>query len=198
MRLCCLTFLLGAIVIISTGGYNQIYHFGPHTVAKDLNSFWQPIWQRDGQDPSFVTAADPTTQFGSSSKQIPIDMLDTDKWSIAIRKLKAGSAQGVDTISAANLAQVPNGQIDGFDADLMIGSTCPLANTAGLPPNSATRVLPQIYRLWAAVACQQLSRLFVVHIPKEVTDWPSASQRLPGHCIQPSTRVSWQGIMTLA
>ena len=166
----------------------KIFHFGPQAVAKDLNAFWEPIWQRDAHDLSFVTAADPTTHFDllrdfTRSQEIPVDMLDTDQWSIAIRKLKAGSARGVDSISAAELKMLPlelisslakvlHQQINGFEADLMIGITCPLAKTAGLPVNSATRpitVLPQVYRLWAAVACQQLSRWFAIHIPKEVT-----------------------------
>ena len=163
------------------------FHFAPDTIGSCLNEFWQPIWQRDSGSTDFLRqpldlADFPSLQHLSQEPDIPVRMDDPQLWIQAVRGLRSGSARGIDSISAQELKLLPQSLIgalskvfgsltDGFDKDWMVGLTCPLAKTAFLPfghQTSPVTVLPQLYRLWARVACSQLSKHFASVISPDV------------------------------
>ena len=163
-------------------------HCDPKAIAHDLNSFWVPIWTRDPLDLRFLDDQVPSAKFPSlisaaRHPEIQVNMLDLNVWKLVIKKLKPNSARGVDSISAQELQMLPDNliqllaeilasMVDGFPEDLMVGLTCPLAKTSEVPLRHQTRpitVLALTYRVWAMVACWQISRVFSEIIPHDVT-----------------------------
>ena len=160
----------------------------PEKIVERLNDFWMPLWQRDLHDLSFLEHEE-TQDFRTILDVVPalphfeVDMLDSELWMRAIRRLKAHSARGCEKISAQELKMLPLKLVQllaqvmgkyerGFPADFMIGMTAPLAKTMEIPKNSQTRpisILPQLYRLWAMVACRQIAQHMSKYITKDVT-----------------------------
>ena len=117
--------------------------------------------------------------------QVPIqvDLADLQLWKKAIAKLKAHSARRADLVSAQELKMLPDHAIsalarilasdpDGFPDTFMWGITCPLSKSDGLPTAGQSRpitVLPQLYRLWAAVICQQVAQTLAFWMPCDIT-----------------------------
>eukprot|EP00435_Cladocopium_sp_Y103_P012086 s3797_g3.t1 len=161
----------------------------PVDVAKQLDSFWMPIWTRDAANMDFLDLEAHQTSFHSLLSQIPphpqiaVDMQDPVAWTTAITKLKAASARGTDLISAQEIKMLPTCFIqhlarvlanypDGFPGSFMHGLVCPLSKTEDIPRADQTRpitLLPQLYRVWAAVTTLQITKVLCTWIPPEVT-----------------------------
>ena len=163
---------------------------GPKQVASLLNGFWLPIWQRDDLDLSFLTQSAQQLGFQDFLANLPtlpgftLEVSNLDNWKSAIKKLKPGSARGLDMISAQELKLLPDVAIqsladvcsslqDGFGAEFMHGMICPLSKVGvhDTPTASQTRpivVLPQVYRLWATVICSQITKALAKIIPCEI------------------------------
>ena len=161
----------------------------PADIAKQLDKFWLPIWQRDKLDLDFMTAATQHTSFHHLFAQFPphpdihVDPIDPEAWQTALKKLKAKSARGTDLISAQELKMLPWSFVhalakilatyeSGFPSDFMHGLICPLSKIEGIPLPSQTRpitLLPQVYRLWAAATTVQITKILCAWVPLEVT-----------------------------
>ena len=161
----------------------------PSKVADNLNAFWQPLWQRDPVDLSFLDKEGRDMDFAECLASVPaplmqmVDLTDLSLWKKAIRKLKAHSARGIDFVSAQELKLLPDhailslarilgSYIDGFPSTFMWGITCPLSKCDGLPTAGQSRpitVLPQLYRLWAAVIYQQVAPILAQWMPTDIT-----------------------------
>ena len=158
--------------------------------------FWQPIWQRDDDQPYMDF---PVLRHFTKHPEIAISMTDMELWTQAIRRLKSGSARGIDGVSIQELKMLPTYLIQtlakilshmgsGFDESFMMGLTCPLSNTAQVPRKDQTRpitILCQIYRVWSAVACRQITRHLSTAIPKDVTGLlPHRGSADTAYCMQ--------------
>eukprot|EP00435_Cladocopium_sp_Y103_P031817 s28_g8.t1 len=161
----------------------------PADLAKHLDRFWKPIWNRDDINMDFIHMPSIQADFHAFLSNIPprpdiqVDMLCPEEWTKAIKKLKANSAVGTDRISAqelkllpasfiAKLAQIMASYDKGFPADFMHGLICPLSKTDGIPEARQTRpimLLPQLYRLWAAVMTAQITRVLSTWVPQDIT-----------------------------
>ena len=161
----------------------------PAELAQQLDGFWKPIWQRDDDNFDFVHQTPEMLGFQHLLANIPphpeiqIQPDDKDSWQKAIKKLKANSARGTDLISAQELKMLPWVFIqrlatilasypEGFPKDFMHGLVCPLSKTEEIPMPNQTRpitLLPQLYRLWAAVMTEQATRILCQWIPLDVT-----------------------------
>eukprot|EP00435_Cladocopium_sp_Y103_P019437 s1570_g4.t1 len=161
----------------------------PGDLAKHLDQFWQPIWNRDDNGFDFVDMT--TAQMGLQDMfahlpphpDIHVDMLDPVAWTHAVKRLKAGSARGTDLISAQELKLLPwtflrelarilASYKEGFPTSFMHGLVCPLSKTDEIPRADQTRpitVLPQLYRLWAGMITFQITRVLCAWVPLEVT-----------------------------
>ena len=162
----------------------------PREVAKCLDQYWQPIWQRDPADLSFVDQTLQQQAFHAFLANMPvpaniqIDLLDVSIWNKCIKKLRTASARGTDGISAQELKMLPQAAIrslaalmdsqeDPFGLDFMDGLVAPLSKSGSLvPETSQTRpitILPQLYRLWASVICSQIAAVFATWAPDGIT-----------------------------
>ena len=85
----------------------------PESIAKKLNEYWMPIWQKDTHDLQFVHDQSGQDAFSHILGTVPalppiqMDMLDVTRWQSAINKLKTHSARGCDRISAQELKMLP-------------------------------------------------------------------------------------------
>ena len=167
----------------------QQFVVSPGDIAKQLDAFWKPIWSRDPDSAEFLQMTPEQLGFQHVLDQIPphpavnVDMLDPVAWKLALKKLKPQSAKGTDLISAQELKLLPlqfilelarilAGYSQGFPESFMHGLVCPLSKTDEIPRADQTRpitLLPQIYRLWAAVASYQITRVICAWVPTEVT-----------------------------
>ena len=167
----------------------QQFVMAPGEVAKQLDTFWKPIWQRDDTSMEFLTLSAEQLNFQELFAQLPphpdiqVDATDRATWQQAIRKLKPNAARGTDLISAQEIKMLPWQFIfslatilasyeNGFPSDFMHGLICPLSKTETIPMPSQTRpitLLPQIYRIWAAAMTAQLTKILCHWIPLEVT-----------------------------
>ena len=166
----------------------SVYTADGSGVSTQLNRFWLPIWQREPMDLSFLDSEEPAMDFPVlrgflQQPDIPVNMTDVTQWQAAIKKLRSGSARGIDGISAQELKMLPvqliqmlanimDKMIAGFDECMMVGLTCPLAKVSSIPTRDQTRpitILAQLYRLWAAVATQQITKHLASTIPSDVT-----------------------------
>ena len=165
------------------------FEIDPIKIVDQLNQYWQPIWQRDAHDLTFVDCDDIPPDIRQILDTVPslppmhVDMSNVQLWKDAISKLKTHSARGCDKISAQELKMLPTSLVKlladtmtkysrGFPQDFMIGLTAPLAKTADIPMRHQTRpitILPQLYRLWSMVACKQIAAHFSKHVTHDVT-----------------------------
>eukprot|EP00435_Cladocopium_sp_Y103_P066590 s251_g28.t2 len=161
----------------------------PMDLAKHLDAFWKPIWQRDTLNCDFLEKTPEQLGFHTLLAHLPphpdiqVDMTEKSSWEKAIKKLKANSARGTDMISAQELKMLPwlfiqklavilSSYTSGFPEYFMHGLVCPLSKTEDIPQAHQTRpitVLPQIYRLWAAVMTEQITRVLCQWVPMDVT-----------------------------
>ena len=155
----------------------------PSEVATELTAYWGPLWHSDSLPPDSDHDA-LVAVLGRLPPQEPVIVnLTLEELKLAIRRLRAGSARGVDGISAAELKVLPDGllklllrifqnQVDGFPADLMKARTFPLNKIQGVPCGSQTRpitVLSQLYRLWGNLVCHQILALWAHRMPPQIT-----------------------------
>ena len=165
------------------------FAISPADLAKHLDSFWKPIWNRDHVSMDFMQAESDTCPFHEllthmpAHPQIQVDMLSREAWSKAVKKLKAQSARGTDKISAQELKLLPwcyleklavimSSYPQGFPASFMHGLICPLSKTDEIPEAKQTRpitLLPQLYRLWAAVMTAEITKVLCTWIPNDIT-----------------------------
>eukprot|EP00435_Cladocopium_sp_Y103_P005344 s502_g1.t1 len=161
----------------------------PGDIAKQLDSFWKPIWNRDADSMQFVDQTPEMLGLHDLLGQlpphpeIPVDMQCQASWSLALKRLKTCSARGTDLISAQELKMLPlafimelarilAGYSQGFPASFMHGLVCPLSKTEEIPRPDQTRpitLLPQVYRLWASAITCQITRVLCAWVPLEVT-----------------------------
>ena len=162
----------------------------PMDVAKELDKFWLPIWQKSPADLSFVDQELHHMEFRSFLEHMPVpaamdvSLLDLGAWKASIKKLKSSSARGTDGISAQELKMLPDAAIRSlaaildssdqpFGIDFMNGLVAPLSKAGVDTPHfGQTRpitILPQVYRVWAAVLCSQIARVFALWAPAAIT-----------------------------
>lgn len=158
----------------------------PKELAHRLNGFWNPIWQRDKNNFDLLEDFEPLQALVETlppHQMVPINMVDVSLWSKAIAELRAGSARGIDHISAAelkllpvealaNLVAVMDTYSEGFPTWFMIGIVRPLAKTMDVPEPSQTRpitVLSQLYRLWSKVVYLQVRHHLSSWLPPGVS-----------------------------
>ena len=155
-----------------------------------LTPLGHQFWKRDAVDLSFIEATSQQLGFSQYLEAMPTvanqnwDALDLSCWRGAISKLRAGSARGIDGISAqelkflpdsavSSLASVCSRLVDGYPPDFMHGLICPLSkaglNIAQPFQSRPIVVLPQLYRLWAAVCSSQVVRSLLLVLPQQIT-----------------------------
>lgn len=175
---------------LPTQACQQQYWVQPQDIIQQLNSFWQPIWQRDPRthqsDTSDLPESEEVQQLLSKlppAEPIPVDMIDPAEWDAAVKHLRPGSARGIDMISASEMQLLPKSVIhqlahvmanypSGYPEWFMLGVTCPFSKVMTSPQASETRpitVLPQAYRLWASVAYRQIVRRLAKWVPSDVS-----------------------------
>eukprot|EP00435_Cladocopium_sp_Y103_P049525 s1111_g15.t1 len=167
----------------------QQFVMAPGDVAKQLDQFWKPIWQRDNPSMEFLQHTAEHLNFHELFSQLPphpdiqVNPTDQETWQRAIKKLKPKAAKGTDLISAQEIKMLPWHFIhslaailatytEGFPSSFMHGLICPLSKVEDIPMPSQTRpitLLPQIYRIWAAAMTMQLTKVLCAWIPLEVT-----------------------------
>lgn len=162
------------------------YAFSAIDVAKGLNDYWQPIWQKPEVDFDCDVPSEEIQQIIVNFPDHPameIDMLDTDTWYKVISKQKPHSARGIDRISNQEIRLLPHQCIvslatlmhsfrRGFPAWFMQGLTVPLPKTTDIPSGSQIRpitILAMLYRLWSAVAFHHVIRILATWVPPGVT-----------------------------
>eukprot|EP00438_Fugacium_kawagutii_P027057 Skav214848 [mRNA] locus=scaffold16:148008:151571:+ [translate_table: standard] len=158
----------------------------PREIAGRLNSFWNPIWQRDKDSfdidedlaclHSLVDSLPP-------HQEVPVNMQDISLWTKAIKELKSNSARGIDHVSSSELKLLPSPALlslaevmdqysTGYPDWFMVGIVRPLAKTPDTPNESQTRpitVLPQLYRVWCKVIYIQVSTYINSWLPPGVS-----------------------------
>ncbi len=103
-----------------------------------------------------------------------------DQW---LQATNAGTARGIDNISAAELKQLPFQAVkdlccvmdsykEGFPKWFSMAKTYLVPKVDGTPTAADIRpisVLPQLRRLWSKVVCAQIFKHLASQIPKQVT-----------------------------
>eukprot|EP00438_Fugacium_kawagutii_P007000 Skav208845 [mRNA] locus=scaffold1839:27694:31653:- [translate_table: standard] len=157
----------------------------PEDVARQLTSFWRPIWNRDDVDPALPCDSFVPPDWVAQVPvfpSIPVNLDDLDLWKFHIRQLKP-TARGVDFVSAGDMQLLPDdllrplvsslmGYRQGFPPWFMTGITCALAKTDDIPQAAQSRpitVLPQTYRVWAGVIFRAVTAQWANLMPEGVT-----------------------------
>ena len=166
------------------------YATSPSEIIDALCSYWLPIWTKSISSLQFQSLTSQELGFQDFLQHIPetpeilVSMQDPDLWHAAITKLKSSSARGTDGISAQELKLLPPPAIEAlalllgqdgfrFDPGQISGLIAPLSKANNsIPCKGQTRpitILPQLYRLWASVACSQIALAFSSWAPREIT-----------------------------
>lgn len=90
------------------------YWVKPQNIVHQLNNFWQPIWQKKEatdqngiEDLPSPEVAQRMLQRLPPATPMSIDLHNADEWKQAVKRLRPGSARGVDMISASELQLLP-------------------------------------------------------------------------------------------
>ena len=162
------------------------YAFSTTDIAKGLNDYWQPIWQREETDFDYGIPSEEVHQIildFPAHPAIEVDMLNVSIWQKVIQKQKPHSARGIDRISNQELRLLPTKCIEslanlmlsfhqGFPSWFMQGLTVPMPKTTDIPNSSQTRpitILAMLYRVWSAVAFYHVIRILSTWVPPGVT-----------------------------
>ena len=162
------------------------YAFSTIDIAKGLNDYWQPIWQREETNFDYDIPSEEIHQIildFPAHPAIEVDMLNVSIWQKVIQKQKPHSARGIDRISNQELRLLPTKCIEslatlmlsyhqGFPSWFMQGLTVPMPKTTDIPNSSQTRpitILAMLYRVWSAVAFYHVIRILSTWVPPGVT-----------------------------
>ena len=160
----------------------------PGDIFDQLTGFWLPLWQRtepeSAVDPSSAAEFENYLQLlDPYHRVLQPDLSSPLVWEQAVSKLRPGSAPGFDGVRASELQLLPrdllcllggvfNQYPDGFPGEIMAARTVPIPKVQTFVTANQIRpitILSQLYRLWAALICQQVLRTWAPILPRDIT-----------------------------
>ena len=176
-------------ILAAEGELAQLRSFvEPRDIFAQLTDYWLPLWQRDETD----ALADPEIANDFANYlglldpyrcQLDPDLNSPELWEQAVHKLRTRSSPGFDGVRAAELQLLPRDLLfqlqfvfaqypQGFPPERMAARTVPLPKVDALVMANQVRpitILSQLYRLWAALICQQVLRTWAPLLPADIT-----------------------------